>query len=115
MANEHDSVAPLANAPSPALDFDRCRRRTGRIDKPMQHTTPRITRRRHLAQLSAGALGLALPGCASLVQRDTTPFRTAAPKSVAAVATVWSKWSHADVILSKILKGWEHDGGRARI
>lgn len=34
------------------------------------------------------------------------------PKSVAAIATVYRKNSHADVIVSKILRGWKHDGGR---
>lgn len=72
---------------------------------------PRSSRRQFITQLSAGALGLALPGCASLVERDTSRFRNAAPKSVAAVVTIWRRWSHADVILNKILKGWEHDGG----
>ena len=32
------------------------------------------------------------------------------PKSVAAIATVYHKNSHADVVISKILKGWKHDG-----
>jgi hypothetical protein len=30
---------------------------------------------------------------------------------VAAVVTEWRKNSHADVILTKILEGWNHDGG----
>ncbi|MFM8251469.1 MAG: hypothetical protein ACKOBW_07755 [Planctomycetota bacterium] len=33
------------------------------------------------------------------------------PKSVAAVVTVYRPASHADVILTKILAGWKHDGG----
>src|SRR5688572_30025623 len=33
------------------------------------------------------------------------------PKSVAAVTTVYRKWSHADVILGKLLEGYLHDGG----
>ena len=33
------------------------------------------------------------------------------PKSVAAVVTIYTPKSHADVILTKILEGWEHDGG----
>jgi hypothetical protein len=46
-----------------------------------------------------------------------TPFATAAdkpkvaPKSVAAVVTIYTPKSHADVILTKILEGWKHDGG----
>ncbi len=33
------------------------------------------------------------------------------PKSVAAVVTIYTPKSHADVILTKILEGWKHDGG----
>lgn len=33
------------------------------------------------------------------------------PKPVAAVITHYRKGSHADVILGKILEGWQHDGG----
>src|SRR6516165_4937630 len=32
------------------------------------------------------------------------------PKPVAAVATIYTKHSHADVILGKILEGYLHDG-----
>ncbi len=32
-------------------------------------------------------------------------------KSVAAIATIYTPNSHADVLLSKILEGWKHDGG----
>lgn len=33
------------------------------------------------------------------------------PKKVAAVATVYQPGSHADVLIGKILEGWEQDGG----
>lgn len=33
------------------------------------------------------------------------------PRPVAGVVTVYRKNSHADVILTKILEGWKHDGG----
>jgi hypothetical protein len=32
------------------------------------------------------------------------------PKKVAAIVTEFRRWSHADVIVSKILEGYEHDG-----
>src|SRR5438045_962795 len=32
------------------------------------------------------------------------------PKRVAALVTEYRRWSHADVILSKILEGYYHDG-----
>jgi hypothetical protein len=35
----------------------------------------------------------------------------AAPRSVAGIATVYFRWSHADVILGKLLEGYLHDGG----
>jgi hypothetical protein len=33
-----------------------------------------------------------------------------APKKVAAVVTVYHRWSHADVIVGKVLEGYRHDG-----
>lgn len=52
---------------------------------------------------------LALAGLAPLtfVRADDKPK----PKSVAAVVTIYTPKSHADVILTKILQGWKHDGG----
>lgn len=35
----------------------------------------------------------------------------AKPKRVAGITTVYRKWSHADLILGKILDGYRHDGG----
>src|SRR5919202_933474 len=32
------------------------------------------------------------------------------PKKVAAIVTVYRKWSHADVIVGKVLEGYLHDG-----
>lgn len=52
---------------------------------------------------------LALAGLAplALVRAEDKPK----PKSVAAVVTIYTPKSHADVILTKILEGWKHDGG----
>jgi hypothetical protein len=57
------------------------------------------TRRQALAL--AGLVPLAL------ARADDKPK----PKSVAAVVTIYTPKSHADVILTKILQGWKHDGG----
>src|SRR4051812_37813085 len=32
-------------------------------------------------------------------------------KKIAAVVTVYRKWSHADVLVGKVLEGFHHDGG----
>src|SRR4051812_32656537 len=33
------------------------------------------------------------------------------PKKIAAIVTEYRKWSHADVIVGKILEGYNYDGG----
>ncbi len=66
----------------------------------------RISRRDVLAGAAVGVLGngmLPLPVVASPEKRE--------PKSVAAVITAYQKGLHADVVLGKILEGWEQDGG----
>ncbi len=54
----------------------------------------------------AGVVGVPRSGHA-----DDTARHSPAPKSVAAVVTIYTHNSHADVILTKILEGWKHDGG----
>lgn len=54
--------------------------------------------------------GVALTGLSSwpLVSQDSEPSKR---KPVAAIVTVYGRNSHADVLLTKILEGWQHDGG----
>jgi hypothetical protein len=59
-------------------------------------------------------LGTALAGITRsplLAQEGAGSKPQHAPKSVAAVITVYFHNSHADVLLTKILEGWKHDGG----
>jgi hypothetical protein len=69
--------------------------------------------RRDCLQLAVGAACGGTVATQVLVQADTdkSSVRNAAPKSVAAVVTVYFYNSHADVILGKILAGWQQDGG----
>jgi hypothetical protein len=69
-----------------------------------------ITRRDCLRWgLATGWAGLA--GTPILAAQSEPPPAPPMPKSVAAVVTVYTHNSHADVILTKILEGWKHDGG----
>lgn len=62
--------------------------------------------RRDCLRLGLGTIAGA--AAATGVARDQAGLET---KSVAAVVTIYSPNSHADVILTKILQGWAHDGG----
>ena len=63
--------------------------------------------RRDCLRLGLGAALAGLSGWPTIVADDIP----AKPKSVAAVITVYFRNSHADVLLTKILEGWQHDGG----
>lgn len=75
------------------------------------------SRREFLAAAAAAATGFALARAGLAAGSQATPHerdRSApqvAPKSVAAVVTIYRHNSHADVLLTKILEGWKHDGG----
>lgn len=66
-----------------------------------------MNRREYLRNSAAGLLGAGLFPALSSVARAAAP----APKSVAGIITIYNPGSHADVILGKILEGWEHDRG----
>ena len=71
----------------------------------MSRTTD-ITRRAWLAGTAATAACSRMPWVAATDQSPTVK-----PKSVAAVVTAYEHGLHADVLLGKILEGWEQDGG----
>ncbi len=65
-----------------------------------------LSRREVLKSLSAGLL---LPSLGRVA--TAADDRDIKPKRVAAIVTHYIHNSHADVILTKILEGWKHDGG----
>lgn len=67
-----------------------------------------ITRRDLLK--TAVAAGFA-PSLSLLPKPSFAATAQAAPKSVAGIVTEYRHNSHADVLLTKILEGWKHDGG----
>ena len=67
--------------------------------------SPSFTRRELLKTLPVGLLLPSLGRLSAAAEEDI------APKRVAAIVTHYTHNSHADVILTKILEGWKHDGG----
>lgn len=63
-------------------------------------------RRVWLSGFAASLMSIACPGA-----RAVMPFRPGQKKKVAGVVTVYRKKSHADVLIGKILQGWQQDGG----
>lgn len=63
--------------------------------------------RRDFLRLGVGAAAAGVTGWPAFADSRAS----AEPKSVAAVITVYYRNSHADVLLTKILEGWQHDGG----
>lgn len=74
---------------------------------PLTSTSAQYARRRFLS-----ASGTALAASCLSMRRTWSQDTPQDAKSVAAIVTVYRPNSHADVIVSKILKGWKHDGGR---
>ncbi len=68
----------------------------------------RTCSRRSVLRLGATILGTGLAGTEP-IRGESNTSRTAKP--VAACITIYQPNSHADVILTKILEGWKHDGG----
>lgn len=68
----------------------------------MQRLNRRDVLRRGVATVACG-----LSPTARILSADQ-PLK---PRPVAAVVTIYTRNSHADLILTKILEGWKHDGG----
>jgi hypothetical protein len=66
------------------------------------------SRRDCLRFAAASLAGAAAPSF--LAGKEPSP-RVVKPKSVAAIVTVYRPGSHADVLIGKILEGWQQDGG----
>ncbi len=73
--------------------------------RPQASNQNRQVRRRFLQSAGAATALSMLPG-RSLA--DHAPRRK---KSIAAIATIYTKGSHTDVLIGKILEGWQQQGG----
>ncbi len=72
--------------------------------------TSRINRRDCIKLATTAAVCGHVPALPR-AQSMTKPSTSIPPKSVAAVLTVYAKGLHADVLIGKILEGWEQNGG----
>jgi hypothetical protein len=70
-----------------------------------------ITMNRREALERIGLVGAAAAGHVATAGRTVGAAEPVPPKPVAAVVTVYHPFSHSDVILGKILEGWEQKGG----
>lgn len=74
-----------------------------------------IRRRAFLARLAASTAATApaglFPGPLATPGTRLHAAEPARPRGVIGITTVYRRHSHADVIFTKILRGWKHDGG----
>lgn len=75
---------------------------------PMKRIDRRDCLKLTVANLASFPWAAAALGDHAVAAAETS---SATPKSVAAVVTIYQPMSHADVILGKILEGWQQDGG----
>lgn len=64
-----------------------------------------LSSRRSFLQIAGAVLG------AGMMPFASASSRASRKKSVAAIVTIYQRNSHTDVLIGKILEGWEHDGG----
>src|SRR6476646_6115061 len=69
----------------------------------------KATRRDSLKYVAASVCGGGLLSAAA--QNHVPNSKKLTPKSVAAVITEYTKGTHADVLIGKLLEGWRQDGG----
>ena len=77
------------------------------MNRNIPNSKARLPRRECLQVLSAAGIGACLPRTSPANQQQGVRE----PKRVAAIVTVYTPHSHADVIVGKILAGWRQDDG----
>lgn len=70
-----------------------------------------LSRRHWIRQAATTVAAATLPLPSGKLWADAPGGKPVEPRTVAAVITEYRHNSHADVLLTKILEGWKHDGG----